>query len=48
MILCRVIGNAVSTVHHRCFDNKSVLVVPWVDLGSFANVVILTGVGGGS
>ena len=24
---------------------KSVLVVPWVDLGSFANVVILTGSG---
>lgn len=27
---------------------KSVLVVPWVDLGSFANVVILTGSGAGS
>ena len=25
---------------------KSVLVVPWVDLGSFANVVVLTGSGG--
>ena len=27
---------------------KSVLVVPWVELGSFANVVILTGAGGAS
>ncbi len=27
---------------------KSVLVVPWVDLGSFANVLILTSPGGGS
>jgi microcompartment protein CcmK/EutM len=27
MILCRVIGNAVSTVHHKCFDDKIVLVV---------------------
>ena len=27
---------------------KSVLVVPWVELGSFANVVILTGAGGDS
>lgn len=27
MILCRVIGNAVSTVHHPCFDGKTVLVV---------------------
>lgn len=27
MILCRVIGNAVSTVKHPCFEGKSVLVV---------------------
>ena len=26
MILCRVIGNAVATVKHPCFEGKSVLV----------------------
>lgn len=27
MILCRVIGNSVATVKHRCFDGKTVLIV---------------------
>lgn len=31
MILCRVIGNAYSTVQHRCYDGKSVMVVQPVD-----------------
>ena len=31
MILARVIGNAWSTVQHRCYDGKSVMVVQAVD-----------------
>ncbi|MFZ5478105.1 MAG: EutN/CcmL family microcompartment protein [Myxococcota bacterium] len=27
MILCRVIGNSVSTVKHPCFEGKSVMIV---------------------
>ncbi len=27
MILCRVIGNAVSTVQHACYDGRKVMVV---------------------
>lgn len=27
MILCRVLGNAVSTIQHACYDGKIVLVV---------------------
>lgn len=27
MILCRVLGNAVSTVQHPCLDGKAVMVV---------------------
>jgi len=27
MILCRVIGNAVSTVKHPCYEGRSVMVV---------------------
>ena len=27
MILCRVIGTSVSTVKHRCFEGRSVLIV---------------------
>lgn len=27
MILCRVIGNAVATVKHRCFEGRAVMVV---------------------
>jgi microcompartment protein CcmK/EutM len=27
MILCRVIGNVVSTVQHRCYDGRKVMVV---------------------
>jgi microcompartment protein CcmK/EutM len=27
MILCRVIGNAVSTVKHPCFEGKAVMVL---------------------
>ena len=27
MILCRVLGNAVSTVKHPCYEGKSVMVV---------------------
>ncbi len=32
MILCRVIGNAVATVKHPCFEGKSVLVCQPVGL----------------
>ena len=32
MILGRVIGNAVATVKHRCFEGKSVLVIQPVGL----------------
>ena len=27
MILCRVIGNVVSTIQHRCYDGRKVMVV---------------------
>lgn len=32
MILCRVLGNAVSTVKHECYVGKTVLVVQPVNL----------------
>ncbi|MEL6343371.1 MAG: EutN/CcmL family microcompartment protein [Myxococcota bacterium] len=32
MILCRVIGNVVSTVQHRVYEGKTVLVVQPVDV----------------
>ncbi|RME22374.1 MAG: ethanolamine utilization protein EutN [Deltaproteobacteria bacterium] len=32
MILCRVVGNSVSTVKHPCYEGKAVMVVQPVDV----------------